>query len=187
MENAVPGLHDIMQLCIGIAGVYLVVTVLQLMQLKRRVPLSPPVKEPSVGSRFPVERDDLPMPGKQKSFASQLEHVHLESELRRLHRSVAQLQDKLETTQREVAKLRTERATTNKTPQHSEAIILAQRGVDSALIASRCNISRSEAELVASLVRKERQIARTAEQQAMPQMDKRNDRQQQRQKYRAAA
>jgi DNA-directed RNA polymerase specialized sigma24 family protein len=41
------------------------------------------------------------------------------------------------------------------TPQHSEAMVLAERGLPALQIAERCGISVAEAELVCALARRE--------------------------------
>lgn len=64
-----------------------------------------------------------------------------------LREEFAALRESLES---EIASLRNARSVS---PQYGEAVVLAQRGLETAAIAERCGISVSEAELVAALAR----------------------------------
>jgi Protein of unknown function (DUF2802) len=154
MESMAPGFHDAILLCAGVAGVYLVVAVLQLLQLKSRRPIAPAkttAREPSVASKLPV---DVASPNTgSTSFARQLTQRTVEVELKRQRLELDRLRVELHATQGEIKLLRSERKIGNVAPLYNEAMDFARRGVDAAGIATRCGISRGEAELVAVLAR----------------------------------
>lgn len=148
METNAPGLHDAILLCAGVAAVYLVVALLQLMQLKGPRSLSLPAREPSVGLDLPLD-PGLP----DESFAGQLKQRSLEAELKRLGGEVERLREELRATQDDIKLLRRERIVASVTPLYNEALSFAKRGFNAAGIASHCGISMGEAELVAALAR----------------------------------
>jgi hypothetical protein len=85
-------------------------------------------------------------------------------EIEQLRRDMGQMRKEQEFLRREIDFLRQEldemradqhRFETGKSPQHSEAMDLATRGVNASDIASRCGISVAEAELVCALARAE--------------------------------
>lgn len=151
METAAPELHDAILLCVGVAAAYLVVTVLQLMQLKRRRPAAIVAREPSVGSQALLNADKSSQDA--LSFSEQLQRTSIEAGLKRLELEVARLHEELQVTQEEVQRLRSERSAQNVAPHYNEAINLAQRGLSAVGIASRCGLSIGEADLVAALAR----------------------------------
>lgn len=86
----------------------------------------------------------------------------LELELQRMRREVAGLRAALEVQQGEIGglhesvrllreQLESAAATPAGTPQYTEALVFARRGLPAELIAERCDISVAEAELVRSL------------------------------------
>lgn len=163
METSAPGLHDALLLGIGIASVYLVVAGLQLVQLKRRQPQQATIREPSVGQ--PLTLDQSGKTAKSPpSFSSHLERSGIEAELRRVKRNLERMETELGDMRDEVRQLRSHRSVASVGPQYNEAMVFARQGVDATGIAARCNISRSEAELVASLARRSKEAISTNEQ-----------------------
>jgi hypothetical protein len=164
-ETAAPGLHDAILLCAGIAAVYLVVAVMQLMQLKRRTPVLLAAKEPSVSSHLPMNNDVRA--SHDASFSSQLRQSNIEAELKReLKRLGAEVDRLHEVFQAESQAIRTEvqaelqqlrllrterKNVSNVMPFYNEAMDFARGGLSAAGIAVRCGISLGEAELVAAL------------------------------------
>lgn len=151
METNAPGLHDAILLCAGIASVYLVVAVLQLMQMRRSTAATLPVREPSLGVALPFAADSPKQDG--SSFANELRQRHTETEMKRLGLEVERLHAELHAMQDEIKQLRRERNVTPAAPLYNEAMSFARRGLDAAGIASRCGISLGEAELVVALAR----------------------------------
>lgn len=149
METAAPGLHDAILLCAGIAAVYLVVAVMQLLQLRRR-PVDVAIREPSVGVQSEAE---LLLPGSDKPFAAWLKRSNIDAELQHLHLEINQMRKGLSAAQDEIRQLRNVRNHSGAVPLYNEAMSLAKHGLNAVSIASRCGISLGEAELVASLAR----------------------------------
>lgn len=92
------------------------------------------------------------------------ESFKLALEVRQLRRDIAQLRDEADAQRGEMAELRAiidrqsqqieaTKAAQNVSPIYGEALALAQRGMAADVIAERCSISVSEAELVRSLAR----------------------------------
>lgn len=151
METNAPGLHDAILLCAGVASVYLVVAVLQLMQMRRSTAAMVQAREPSLGMGFPLASDSSK--SNESSFASELRQRHMESEMKRFALEIERIQTEMHSMREEIKRLRKERAASTATPLYNEAMGFARRGIDAAGIASRCGISLGEAELVAALAR----------------------------------
>jgi hypothetical protein len=120
------------------------------------------------GIKVPEKMEEIPF----DSFAVELE-------LQRLRLEVSTLQETIEAQQKEIDFLRTDikhPAATQFTatipsstqepdmsPEYDEALALARRGIVADVIASRCGITRAEADLVASLAaRRQREITEGA-------------------------
>lgn len=154
METSAPVLHDAILLGIGIAAVYLVVAVLQLLQLKSlQAPPRRPEQEPSLGI---VEEDAQ---GNDESFAARLQQSQTETLLKRLQSEVERLDAELQSLRSEMRRREDKSAlpVTQKAPErtskYSDAMRYAQHGMSAVGIAQKCAISLREAELVASLNR----------------------------------
>ena len=107
METAVPELHDAILLCVGVAAVYLVVTMLQLMRLRRHRLVPIVAREPAVRSQLPLDVD-VSFTG-APSFLHQLRRTSIEAGLKRLDLEVVRLRMELQETRDEVKRLRSER------------------------------------------------------------------------------
>lgn len=185
METNTPGLHDAILLCAGVAAVYLVVALLQLMQLKHPRALSLPAREPSVGLALPTNQDSAK--ASDDSFASQLRQRGIEADLKRLSHEVDALRSELRATQDDLKLLRNERSLPSATPLYNEAMSFAKRGINADGIAARCGISRGEAELLAALVRNPKELGLASDAPApSPTANNQRD-EQQHDRYRAAA
>ncbi|MCL1825968.1 MAG: DUF2802 domain-containing protein [Betaproteobacteria bacterium] len=109
--------------------------------------------------------------------AAPLDSFAIELELQRLRLEINTLRETVETQQKEIESLRAneehppaariETATPLTTqepdmsPEYDEALALARRGIMADVIASRCGITRAEADLVASLASRGRQRGAT--------------------------
>jgi hypothetical protein len=111
----------------------------------------PPVVAPAPVAPPPVQAAPQPQP-------------MYDLEIEQLRRDMGQMRKEQEFLRREITFLRQEldemradqhRFDSGKSPQHSEAMDLATRGVTASDIASRCGISVAEAELVCALARAE--------------------------------
>lgn len=151
IETAAPELHDAILLCAGVSAVYLVVALLQLMQLKRRKPVTIAVREPSVGEPLPLEANAFSP--SDSSFPEQLKRVNIEAGLKQLDVELERLRTELQTTRDELKLMRSERTVQGGPPLYNEAMSFARSGLSAVGIASRCGISMGEAELVAALAR----------------------------------
>ncbi len=152
-EISVPGLRELLLLCVALVALYLVVLVMRL----RRQP--PPVAKTtprvSLEAMLDLQRAEPVMVGPEVSgqdFAGQLAKSSLELEVHGLRREVAQLRAEVAHLDEEFKQLK---ATHNVSPIYSEAMSLAERGELPTGIAARCGISIGEAELVAALARRE--------------------------------
>jgi hypothetical protein len=94
------------------------------------------------------QRDAAPVP--REPFDGIIEVARLRFQIEALEASQAAMREDIDSLRGEIEALRNAR---NVAPHYSEAVMLAQRGLDSAAIAERCGISVSEAELVAALAR----------------------------------
>lgn len=110
----------------------------------------PPLTEPNL--TFTERREPaagLPKPDRE-AFDALVELARLRFQIEALETSQSVLREEFDALRAEMDALRNAR---NVAPQYGEAVSLAQRGLDSAAIAERCDISVSEAELVAALAR----------------------------------
>lgn len=163
MEIAgIPVRDVIIGVCVLVA-VYVAVTMLRLLKLRRRKP--EPVESftpvlPRVDLELDAEDDDEPQealvysrpvppppapapPPEPPSFDAELGRSQLEREVRQLRDEVAALREEL-----------TElKAASRVSPQYADAMALAQRGLTAQDVADRCGISLAEAELVWALAR----------------------------------
>jgi hypothetical protein len=137
-----------MLLCAGLTAVYLAVTLWQFFQLGRH-PVGSVNREPSVGPQVPFDAAS----GDDVSLAAQLRRANVTTELQRLNRAIVLLQADLLATRDELRQLRSESRAWSHASPYDEAIEFARHGIDAAGIASRCGISRGEAELVTALAR----------------------------------
>lgn len=150
---------------------YLVVILFRLAsQRKRADSVDPPaaprtllVEPPSAG----VPEPELPPSPEEEAVSRDLLN---ELEIQQLRRDVAQLRTEcdflrreLAATRRDVDELRDAQQASRErvqytrpvSPQHSEAMLLAGRGMEASRIAEHCGISVAEAELVCALARAE--------------------------------
>lgn len=157
---------------VAVIAVYMLVALLRLSQIKRRKPSVPAIEralkfdadgiyslkrgsppappdesESAQGWRLreQASRDPaaLPDPPDAAQFGEQLFRSSVEAELQMLRNEVAELKET-------IAQLNAARRVS---PQYSEAMLLAQRGMDKQVIAEQCGISIGEVELVQALSR----------------------------------
>ncbi|HEX8987079.1 MAG TPA: DUF2802 domain-containing protein [Rhodocyclaceae bacterium] len=153
-------LRDAVLAVIGLLGVYLVVMVLRLLQLRRRrapapATARPPVLEDDEGDvafeepvyAAPVAR---PAPTPAGDFGAEVARSRFDAETRQLREEVAQLREEIGQLRSELADLKAARLVS---PQYAEAMTMAQRGLTAQDLADRCGISLGEAELVWALSR----------------------------------
>lgn len=124
------------------------------------MPVSVPVPVPVPRSPEPVVPLEVPVPAVPQESVNDIE-------IQQLRRDVAQLrteQDflrselvamRLDMNELQAAKERPPQYVRPVSPQHSEAMLLAGRGIAAAQIADHCGISVAEAELVCALARAE--------------------------------
>ncbi len=152
-DLAVPGLRDLLWLCVVLVAVYLVILVLR---LRRRPPAavrtSPQVSPEAILDPQRTEPVTMGPEISDRDFAGQLAKSSLELEVQGLRREMAQLRAEVAHLDEEVKQLK---AKHNVSPIYSEAMSLAERGELPSGIAARCGISIGEAELVAALARRE--------------------------------
>lgn len=100
----------------------------------------------------PDEMADAPL---AEDFQTPLEISALRRELESVRAALAEEQQRREVLEESVGVLRTElegtRLALGASPEYSEALVCARRGLDAASIAERCGISRAAAELVQAL------------------------------------
>ncbi len=159
IETAAPWLHDAILLGASIAGVYLVVALLQLAQIRRRMPAVPVAKEPSVGLRHPVAQERpstrIDEDG-EASFALHLRRSTVEADIQKLRMEVQGLRDEMACAYEKIDAIGALRQAQTGMPLYNEAISMARRGMSVDTIASRCSISKGEAELVFALAQNPR-------------------------------
>ena len=159
------GWRDVILVLAVMAGVYLVLLVMRLLQVagKRRdgkkqeskfrlsgwQPGASDAAPASPAQPQPQPKPDPEAP-EQHEFARELTKSNIEVELERLRRESEFQRDELVRLAEEVSQLKASR---NVSPLYNEAMALAQQGMSAAGIAGRCGISIGEAELVASLAR----------------------------------
>jgi hypothetical protein len=152
------GWRDAIIVIAGVAGVYLALSVMRLLQVaaKRRAGATPDTASdpaPWPAGTMVVEQvsgpaADPPAP----EFARELARSNVEVELQSLRRECAALREETARLGEEVSRLK---STRNVSPLYNEAMVLAQQGMPAAGIAGHCGISIGEAELVAALARGE--------------------------------
>ena len=156
-------LRDIVLAVIGLVGVYLAVMVLRLTRLGRRretviddEALTPPTiddeTEDETGEDLVYSPPAIPRPAPPAptDFGAELARSHQDSEIRLLREEVVQLREEVGQLRAELADLKAARLVS---PQYSDAMALAQRGLTAQDVADRCGISLGEAELVWALSR----------------------------------
>lgn len=112
-----------------------------------------PVSVPVPRSPEPVVPLEVPVPAVPQESVNDIE-------IQQLRRDVAQLRTelvamRLDMNELQAAKERPPQYVRPVSPQHSEAMLLAGRGIAAAQIADHCGISVAEAELVCALARAE--------------------------------
>lgn len=156
-------LRDVVLAVIGLVGVYLAVMVLRLLRLRSRRP-APALDAAPVAPTIDAHDEDLPeaeltyappppvrapqLPA--GDFGAELARSQQDSEIRHLREEVAQLREEVGQLRAELADLNAARLVS---PQYSDAMALAQRGLTAQDVADRCGISLGEAELVWALSR----------------------------------
>lgn len=93
------------------------------------------------------------------TFQLELENSHLRQALQTQRDLVAMQQGEIDRLVQDITELQDElarlRVQPTSSPEYSEALVLARQGLNAEMIASRCGITRAEAELVLSLARPE--------------------------------
>lgn len=167
MDLAQIAWRDVVLLVAVVAGIYLAIMLLRLMQVGQRrqrksVPHAHEIAAANDAAAPAAAADELPFqfpltpltvhtpaPGYQEpvrpdeapSFAETLQHSRVEQEVRELRAELAALREELADMQ----------ASRRVSPQYADAMALARRGFDAQGIADHCGIARGEAELVLSL------------------------------------
>ena len=168
IETVAPGFHDAVLLGAGIAAVYLVVALLQLIQLHRHqrpTAVREPLIEPQYRSEIALNAGDKVVKA-DRDFAEHLRRSKLEASVQRLSAEVAALSNALSATRAEVDAMRAQsdaQPVKNEIPSYNDAMDMAKRGLSAIGIANRCGISMSEAELVAALARDPKKFNSVAE------------------------
>jgi hypothetical protein len=131
-------------------------------------------KDPESGVTVAVYSHNQPgIKVSEKTEEAPLDSFAAELELQRLRLEISTLQETVEAQQKEIESLRTEMESPaaarieadlpftaqepDTSPEYDEALALARRGIMADVIASRCGITRAEADLVASLAARGRQ------------------------------
>lgn len=145
------GWRDIVLVVVAMIGVYLVLSVMRLIQVagKRRGGAGTESKR-RLSGWDPHAMAEAQNPSSEQVFADELARSSVDLELDRLRRESAHLREEVANLAAEVARLK---ATRNVSPLYNEATALAQQGMPASGIAGHCGISIGEAELVAALVR----------------------------------
>lgn len=159
MDASGAALRDILLMIAGLAAIYLGVMVLRLLRLRRLkadnavgVAATPSAADQSAGEDLVYEAPALAAraAAAPAHFDAALARSHQESELRQLREEVGQLREAVGQLRAELADLQAAR---HVSPQYSDAMALAQRGLTAQDVADRCDISLGEAELVWALSR----------------------------------
>ncbi len=140
MDFTAIGWREVIMIVVALAALYLAAALLRLGRLKRGGPV--PAVRPSEPTLAPVAQQATVAP-QVADFGEQLFRSGIEAELQQLRSEVATLREELKLIK--VAR--------RVSPQYTEAMLLAQRGVDAASVAEQCGISVGEAELVLALSR----------------------------------
>jgi len=163
MDIAGFALRDIALVLAGLVGIYLVFMVLRLVQVARRksAAFEDEPEDEAIAPVVGVEDDDDEAPVYSRptapdkapavsSFGAELQRSSNEQEVRQLRDEIAQLRQEVATLHAELNDIKAAR---NISPQYSDAMALAQRGLTAQDVADRCGISLGEAELVWALSR----------------------------------
>ena len=135
------------------------------------------VREPKSGMTIAVYshgQADVSAPEKVKE--APLDSFAIELELQRLRLEISTLRETVDVQQKEIDSLRAKNPATTRieatipsvtqepdmSPEYDEALALARRGIMADVIASRCGITRAEADLVASLAARGQQQQKAA-------------------------
>jgi len=137
---------------------------------------SPSAKEPKTGVTVAVYSHKRSQAGSavpEKVEETPLDSFAIELELQRLRLEISTLREMVEAQQKGIDSLRTDVRSPvagrieptislsvqepDMSPEYDEALALARRGIMADVIASRCGITRAEADLVASLAARGRQ------------------------------
>lgn len=167
MDFDAVSIRDIVLALTGLVGVYLAVMVLRLTRMgqRKRVPVEESWATPSLAAEDddddgeppgedlvyappPVAVRPAPAPEAQRDFGAALARSQQDSELRLLREEVAQLREEVGQLRADLADVKAARLVS---PQYSDAMALAQRGLSAQDVADRCGISLGEAELVWAL------------------------------------
>ncbi len=159
MDWAMFGWREGILLLMGLAVLYLAVTLLKLMRVKQPAPAAQKLEAPYLTETAGVPEDVIPVeplapteaaPPRSAGFGEQLaEHLarsEMEIEIRRLRKEMEAMRAEMEEL----------RATRHVSPQYAEAMALSQRGLTAQDVADRLDISLGEAELVHALSRSEK-------------------------------
>lgn len=162
MEIAGFAVRDIIIVVCVLVAVYVAVTLLRLMKLRQPKPAPLELLPPSVPTgeaddestddeeTFVYTRPVASPPAEAPSFGEELGRSQLEREVRQQREEVAALRAEVTALRSELVELK---AASRVSPQYSDAMSLAQRGLTAQDIADRCGISLGEAELVWALAR----------------------------------
>ena len=149
--------RDVLLVVAGLVGIYLVVMVLRLTQLRRRRAADAAREAPAPAAAGDDKTDDIfvyeapvvpPSPEAPAYFGAELARSHQDAEVRQLREEVAQLREEVGQLRAELADIKAAR---HVSPQYADAMALAQRGLTAQDMADRCGISLGEAELVSAL------------------------------------
>lgn len=154
MESSAPVLHDALLLALGVAAVYLVVALLQLLQLRTAV-TKPQHQacEPSLGIvDDAVESDKDRFSVLLEQNRTEVLLKQLQAELERLRADMQSLRGEMRLGNANAAPISSP-IKPESTSKYSDARRYAQHGMSAAGIAQKCGISLREAELVAALGR----------------------------------
>lgn len=157
MEAEMFGWREGILLLVGLAAVYLLITIVRLLRVGRHpdqepLKVAPPDESanPDLPGQFVSESFSVPLnPPRVAGFGEQLAEHLARSDL---EREVRQLREEIDALKVELEEMRTQR---NISPHYSEALALAQRGLTARDVADRMGISLAEAELVHALSRGE--------------------------------
>ena len=162
MEIAGIALRDIVLVACGLAGIYLVITLLRLVQVGRHKaatvevevePLAPSLSANDAAVAAPKKAPVIPYSraaAAAQPFDAELARSHQEMDLRQLREEVGRLREELGVLRGEIGELKAARTVS---PQYADAMALAQRGLTAQDLADRCGIALGEAELVWALSR----------------------------------
>ncbi|MBS0372694.1 MAG: DUF2802 domain-containing protein [Proteobacteria bacterium] len=170
------GVREAVLALVAVLSLYLVVVLFRLARHRRGTP-PPETPEPAVKAETPVGRAPVVVPEPAPDEAEVSRELLNELEIQQLRQDMTRLRADCDFLRRELAVMRhdvdqlgeqarseqqaaqTARERTQYTrpvsPQHSEAMLLAGRGMSAAQVAEHCGISVAEAELVCALAKAE--------------------------------